>query len=142
MRVAIIGNSGSGTSTLAQQIAVTHSLPSLDFDSVTWEPGEVGVARSADAAASDVRAFCEQHDRWVVEGCFADLTRRALGYSPMLLFMDPDGDLSQAEHQSLFEAYRGPKRRLTTTVDGAFVQKLPVRCYADGVEDLGSRFET
>jgi hypothetical protein len=134
--------------------------------------------------AASVRAFCLQHDRWVVEGCYAKLTRRALEYSPMLLFMDPgvdaclsnccqrpwephkytskdeqdarlefllawvreyyarDGDLSHAEHRALFETYRGPKRRLTTAVDGAFVQRLAVRCYADGVQDLGSRFET
>jgi adenylate kinase family enzyme len=184
MRVAIIGNSGSGKSTLAQHIAAIHSVTALDLDSVAWEPGKVAVARSANEAAGDVRAFCEQHDRWVVEGCYADLTRRALEYSPMLLFMDPgvdaclsncrerpwephkyaskdeqdaglefllswvreyytrSGDLSHADHQALFDAYRGPKRRLTDAVDGAFAQRLPVRCYADGVEDLASRFET
>jgi len=184
MRFAIVGNSGSGKSTLARQIAATHSLPSLDLDTVAWEPGQVAVPRSAEAAGSDVCAFCERHDGWIVEGCYADLTRRALGYSPLLLFMDPgveaclwncqqrawephkyeskdaqdarleflmswvrdyytrDGDLSHAEHLRLFDAYRGPKRRLTTAVDGAFVQRLPVRWYADGVDDLGSRFET
>jgi adenylate kinase family enzyme len=184
MRVAIVGNSGSGKSTLAHQIAATHSLPSLDLDSVAWEPGTVAVPRSAEAAGGDVRAFCEQHDGWIVEGCYADLTRRALGYSPLLLFMDPgvdaclsncrqrpwephkyrskdqqdarleflmswvrdyytrSGDLSHAEHQALYDGYRGPKRRLTASVDGAFVQRLPVRWYADGVDDLGSRFET
>jgi adenylate kinase family enzyme len=183
MRVAIIGNSGSGKSTLAQQIAAVHSLPSFDLGDVAWEPGKAVLARSVDAAANEVRAFCLQHDRWVVEGCYATLTRRALEYSPMLLFLDPGidaclsncrqrqwephtyasrdkqdarldfllvheyyeqryGDLSHAGHQALFDAYRGPKRRLTAAVDGAFVQQLPVRCYADGVEDLGSRFET
>jgi len=183
MRVAIVGNSGSGKSTLAQHIAATHSLPSLDLDSVVWEPGKVAVPRSDDAAGRDVRAFCEQHDDWIVEGCYADLTRRTLGYFPLLLFMDPgvdaclsncrrrpwepnkyaskdeqdarleflmswvrdyytrSGDRSLAEHQALFDAYRGPKRRLTVAVDGAFVQTLPVRWYADGVDDLGSRFE-
>jgi adenylate kinase family enzyme len=183
MRVAIVGNSGSGKSTLARQIAEIHSLPSLDLDRVAWEPGQVAAPRSAEAAGGDVRAFCERHDGWIVEGCYADLTRRALGYSPLLLFMDPgvdaclsncqqrpweshkyaskeeqdarlefllswvrdyyarDGDLSHAEHQVLFDSYRGPKRRITTVVDRAFVEQLPVRWYADGVDDLGARFE-
>jgi len=184
MRVAIIGNSGSGKSTLAQQIAAMYSLPSLDLDTVVWEPGQIAVARDVAASAADVRAFCEQHDNWVVEGCYAALTHRALAYSPMLLFMDPGvdvcvahcrqrpwephkyasrdeqdarlefllswvreyytraGDLSHREHQALFDAYRGAKRRLTAVVDGAFVQQLPLRWYADGVDDLGGRFQT
>jgi hypothetical protein len=56
------------------------------------EVGHVAVPRSAGAAGSDVRAFCEQHDGWIVERCYADLTRRALGYVPLLLFMDPGVD--------------------------------------------------
>jgi len=183
VRVAIIGNSGSGKSTLAQQIAAMHLLTTLDLDSVAWEPGKIAVARDVEAASADVRAFCQQHGNWVVEGCYAALTRRALEYSPMLLLMDPGveacvancrerpwephkyaskdeqderleflvswvreyytraGDLSHAEHQALFDEYRGPKRRLTTVVDRAFVERLPIRWYADGVDDLGTRFE-
>ena len=184
MRVAIIGNSGSGKSTLAHQIAAMYSLPALDLDTVAWEPGQIAVARDVAASAADVRAFCERHDDWVVEGCYTTLTHRALAYSPMLLFMDPGadacvancrqrpwephkyaskdeqdarlefllswvreyytraGDLSHAEHQALFDAYRGPKRRLAAVVDQEFVQQLPVRWYADGVDDLGARFQT
>jgi adenylate kinase family enzyme len=183
MRVAIIGNSGSGKSTLAGQIAAMHSLAALDLDSVAWESGSIAVSRDVDAAAADVGAFCEQHENWVVEGCYAALTRRALAYSPMLLFMDPGadacvancrrrpwephkyaskdeqdarleflvswvreyytraGDLSYAEHLSLFDAFRGPKLRVTATVDRALVEQLPVRWYADGVDDLGARFQ-
>jgi hypothetical protein len=51
------------------------------------------------------------------------------------------GDLSHGEHQALFDAYRGPKRRVTAAADRAFVKQLPVRWYADGVEDLGARFQ-
>ena len=160
-----------------------HSLPTLDLDTVAWESGQIAVAREVEAAAADVRAFCEQHDNWIVEGCYAALTRRALAYSPMLLYMDPGadacvancrqrpwephkyaskdeqdarlefllswvreyytraGDLSHAEHQALFDAYRGPKRRVTAAADRAFVKQLPVRWYADGVDDLGARFQ-
>jgi adenylate kinase family enzyme len=89
MRVAIVGNSGSGKSTLAGQIAAAHSITSLDLDTVAWEPGKLAVARSPEASAADVTAFCSTHDRWVVEGCYATLVGHAIAYSPILLFIDP-----------------------------------------------------
>ena len=89
MRIAIVGNSGSGKSTLARQLAEVHSLPTLDLDSIAWEPGKVAVARDADVAASDLRGFCDAHEHWVVEGCYGNLTRVALERAPVLLFLEP-----------------------------------------------------
>jgi len=89
MRVVIIGNSGSGKSTLAGQIAAVHSVASLDLDIVAWEPGQIAIPRSAEAAAADVAAFCSTHDCWIVEGCYAALAERALERAPILLFIDP-----------------------------------------------------
>ena len=89
MRIALIGNSGSGKSTLSRQLATAHALPMLDLDTVAWEPGKIAVARDPDAAARDVQAFCEASESWVVEGCYANLVRAALAYSPTLLFLEP-----------------------------------------------------
>jgi adenylate kinase family enzyme len=92
MRVAIVGNSGSGKSTLAAQIAAAHSITSLDLDTVAWEPRQIAVARSTNAAAADVATFCASHEGWVVEGCYAALVRHALEHSPILLFIEPGVD--------------------------------------------------
>lgn len=92
MRIAIIGNSGSGKSTLAREIAAAHSIVSLDLDTVAWEPRKIAVARPADAAAMDVRAFCSAHESWVVEGCYAALVFQTFEESPILLFIDPGVD--------------------------------------------------
>jgi len=89
MRIAIIGNSGSGKSTLAHQLAAVHTLTPLELDSIVWEPGKVGVLRSRDARRADAKAFCESNERWVVEGCYAELTQTFLEHSPVLLFMEP-----------------------------------------------------
>lgn len=89
MRIAIVGNSGSGKSTLARQIGEVHSLPVLDLDTVAWEHGRIAVPRSAADAAADLRAFCDAHDRWVIEGCYGNLTRVALERAPVLLFLQP-----------------------------------------------------
>jgi adenylate kinase family enzyme len=95
MRVAILGNSGSGKSTLAQKLAGSSGTPRLDLDTVAWEPGKIAVARDP-AAAADVRAFCEKHASWIVEGCYANLISASLPFGPQLLFLDPGPEQCQS----------------------------------------------
>jgi adenylate kinase family enzyme len=89
VRIAIIGNSGSGKSTLASWLAARSGVPTLDLDTVAWEPNSIGVARPAAAAEGEVQVFGAAHDSWVVEGCYANLVRVALQFDPLLLFLNP-----------------------------------------------------
>jgi len=89
MRVAILGNSGSGKSTVARSLAARAGAALLDLDTVAWEPGQIAVARSPQAAQADVQAFCAGHEHWVVEGCYASLVNVALEFAPRLLFLNP-----------------------------------------------------
>jgi len=89
MRLAILGNSGSGKSTLAQWLARQAHAPVLDLDTVAWEADPPPVPRPAADAEADVRAFCLSQASWIVEGCYADLVRVALGFSPTLVFLNP-----------------------------------------------------
>jgi len=89
MRIAILGNSGSGKSTLARRLSSDPDMPTLDLDTVAWEPGEIARPRDPAAAAADVRSFCAAGERWIVEGCYATLVAVALEYKPHLLFLDP-----------------------------------------------------
>jgi adenylate kinase family enzyme len=89
MKIAILGNSGSGKSTLASALAAAHDLCVLDLDTIAWEPGKVAVARDPVLAASDVEAFCQRGEHWVVEGCYGRLVEVALRHSPILLFLEP-----------------------------------------------------
>lgn len=89
MRIAILGNSGSGKSTLSRWLARRGEALHLDLDTVAWEPGEVAVERARDAAEAEVERFCAEHERWVVEGCYANLVRVALQFEPLFLLLDP-----------------------------------------------------
>ena len=89
MRLAILGNSGSGKSTLARWAAGRMHAPCLDLDTVAWEPGQIAVARPAAAAQTDVAAFCNAHEDWVIEGCYASLIAAALPFGPRLVLLDP-----------------------------------------------------
>ena len=89
MRVAILGNSGSGKSSLAHRLAAAAKGTVLDLDTVAWEPGKVAIARDPAVAVADVQAFCTSHADWVVEGCYASLVGATLSHEPHLVFLDP-----------------------------------------------------
>jgi adenylate kinase family enzyme len=89
LRIAILGNSGSGKSTLARWLAARSDAPLLDLDTLAWEPQKIAVARPAAAAVGNVQSFCAANVSWVIEGCYADLIRAALAFSPVLIFLDP-----------------------------------------------------
>jgi adenylate kinase family enzyme len=89
MKVAIIGNAGSGKSRLAQAMAQERGWPVLDLDTVAWEPEKVAVPRAEMDARQDVAAFCAAHGDWIIEGCYAELVAVSLIHSPLLVFLDP-----------------------------------------------------
>ena len=92
MRIAVIGNSGSGKSTVARQLSSLHTVEVLDLDTVVWEPGQVAVMRPAAAAVADLVSFCESHESWIVEGCYTSLVKETFGWEPELWFLDPGVD--------------------------------------------------
>lgn len=89
MRLAILGNSGSGKSTLARGLADRTGAPTLDLDTLAWEPGQVAVPRDQALAAAEVTAFCAAHEAWIIEGCYAQLIRATLAHHPTLVFLEP-----------------------------------------------------
>lgn len=89
LRVAILGNSGSGKSSLARALSALAHVPTLDLDTIAWEHGEPPTPRAEHQALEDVREFCRQHPSWIVEGCYANLLPPALAHQPTLLFLNP-----------------------------------------------------
>ena len=89
MRYAILGNSGSGKSTLARKLSAEHGIEALDLDTIAWASAKPPTLRPTEDAALDVRAFCDSHEGWIVEGCYADLIAASFASEPELLFLDP-----------------------------------------------------
>ena len=89
MRIAILGNSASGKSTLAAWLSARSGAAQLDLDSVAWVRGKIAVACPAEDALADVQSFCSSNRQWVVEGCYTSLIERALLFRPLLLFLNP-----------------------------------------------------
>ena len=98
MRVLIMGNSGSGKSWRARELAQQHGLARLDLDTIYFEPGLVAVQRPEDRVQADLRAFMHAHETWVVEGCYGDVIASALPFCTELLFMNPGKDACLANN--------------------------------------------
>ena len=88
MRIAILGNAGSGKSTLARRLAAEANAPTLDLDTVAWQPNQIAVARPDAEALAEVEKFCSGND-WIVEGCYAHLIAASLQHQPELIFLNP-----------------------------------------------------
>jgi SAM-dependent methyltransferase len=88
-RVLVIGNSGSGKTTLASRLARDEGMAHLDLDTLAWLPTDPPTRRDLAASAGEIRRFTAGHDRWVIEGCYADLAQLASGDATELVFLNP-----------------------------------------------------
>jgi adenylate kinase family enzyme len=88
-RYVLLGNSGSGKSTLAARLARAGELPHLDLDTLAWLPTQPPQRRPLAESARDIAAFMDASERWVIEGCYADLLDLALPRCTLLVFLDP-----------------------------------------------------
>ena len=66
-RTLIIGNSGSGKSWLAQQLAGPLQATWVDLDSLHWLSDEHSIARPRAEALGMARIAADE-ERWVIEG--------------------------------------------------------------------------
>jgi len=88
-KIVIFGNSGSGKSTLAARLALEYGLAHLDLDTLAWEPARPTTRRPLQDSVAAIDAFMAANDRWVVEGCYADLLGPAISRCSRLVFLNP-----------------------------------------------------
>jgi adenylate kinase family enzyme len=96
--VLIVGNSGSGKSWKARELARQHQLAHLDLDTIYFVPGLIAVARPMAQVLADLRDFINTHPAWVAEGCYGDVIEAALPFCDELLFMNPGKDVCLANN--------------------------------------------
>lgn len=87
MKTVLLGNAGAGKSTLAKKLIGNQAIALLSLDDITWNPH---VQRKPLTESIDLlKAFIEQHDEWIIEGCYGDLITAALPFCDELLFLNP-----------------------------------------------------
>lgn len=86
MKIAVIGYSGSGKSTMARSLGEHYGIPVLHFDRVHWAPG--WHERNRDEAHKMVHKFMEQ-SQWVIDGNYTKFEYdRRMAEADEIIFLD------------------------------------------------------
>ena len=95
MKIVILGNSGSGKTWLAHQLAKHVPVPMIHLDDLYWEPGGFNRRRSMEEISALVQES-KFNAGWIVEGVFGDLATRYLEYANELIWLDPAWQVCEA----------------------------------------------
>jgi adenylate kinase family enzyme len=87
-KVLIFGNSASGKSTLAKRLAASENMAHLDLDLLAWQPTNPPSRTPLVESTKLIDEFMQQHNTWVIEGCYTDLLTIAETHSTEVIFMN------------------------------------------------------
>jgi len=76
-RILIIGNSGSGKSSMAKRLAKDSGLPHLDLDDIAWRQSDPPMREASEKCNAAIDAFIVHNPGWIMEGCYASLVLHA-----------------------------------------------------------------
>ncbi|MGB0563682.1 MAG: AAA family ATPase [Spirulinaceae cyanobacterium] len=92
MKRLIIGNSGSGKTWLAEQLAPLDEAALIHFDDLFWQPGGFEQKREQQEILALI-AQSKQASNWIAEGIFGNLARQYLAAADELIWLDLPLDL-------------------------------------------------
>ncbi|MEL6345499.1 MAG: shikimate kinase [Myxococcota bacterium] len=133
MHVFIMGNSGSGKTSLAKRIAAQEGRAHVDLDPFAWT--EDRARRDPVDAVAEIWQMADGRPV-VIEGCYADLVRAMIRPEDRLIWLDVPVDVCVARCQSRpFE----PHKWASPAEQDAFLPDLIafVRTYPVREDDLG-----
>lgn len=87
-KVIIFGNSGSGKSTYAKRLAKEFGLAHLDLDTVAWQDTMPPERLTIVESSKRIARFLSQNNKWVIEGCYADLLELLLPNVQQVIYLN------------------------------------------------------
>jgi len=91
-KILIFGNSGSGKSTLSKELSKKYTLPHLDLDILAWEAKKIPVRKPIVESKVGLDLYLNEHNQWVIEGCYSDLLSLVIPFSSEIIFLNPGDD--------------------------------------------------
>jgi hypothetical protein len=88
-KIAIIGPSNSGKSTLADRMGTALSLPVLHLDRLAHRAGTNWERRPDEDLVRDHDTFLSTHDAWVIEGNYSVCMPTRLRQADTVIWCDP-----------------------------------------------------
>lgn len=94
MKLILLGNAGSGKSTMAKRLVSSRAIALLSLDEIAWNANVQRKPLKESIAL--LKEFVAKHDQWIIEGCYGDLVEAALSYCDELRFLNPGVDVCVA----------------------------------------------
>jgi len=125
MRFVIYGNSGSGKTALARELALRADIDVLELDRIAREAEAAAAGCGAAAARAQLDAFCTGRADWIVEGRHGDLVLAALHHKPELVFLNP-GPVACLRHCRTrpWEPHKYPSRQAQDAALATLLQRV------------------
>ena len=113
MKIAVIGYSGRGKSTLAALLGERYGLPVLHLDTVHWLPG--WQERAPEEKMRMVKDFMDGHSDWVIDGNYSKLLfDRRMEEADHIVLMDFNRFTCFARAYRRYRTYKGKSRASMT----------------------------
>jgi adenylate kinase family enzyme len=87
VRIILLGNAGSGKSTLSRKLAAGQAAARLSLDAVAFHGGVE--RRPLRDSVDQAKRWIAAHSSWVIEGCYADIIEPLLASCDELVFLNP-----------------------------------------------------
>ena len=87
-KVVIFGNSSSGKSTLAKDLAQKSKLAHLDLDTVAWKPVQPPERMPISESYVLINEFLRANEGWLIEGCYSDLLELVTTKADEVIFLN------------------------------------------------------
>jgi len=87
-KILIFGNSASGKSTLAKELAAENDAAHLDLDTLAWLPATPPQRAPLAESAARIDAFTAANGRWVIEGCYTGLLELLSDRASEIVYLD------------------------------------------------------
>jgi adenylate kinase family enzyme len=109
VRIAIVGTSGAGKTTVAKTLGAALSVPLIELDAVNWLAGWTSLAQTDPEEFRRRVAAASAADAWVVDGSYGIVRDVVWGRATHLLWLDYDRPLIMYRviRRSLLRAARG-----------------------------------
>ncbi|MDE6240928.1 MAG: hypothetical protein K2M08_00730 [Anaeroplasmataceae bacterium] len=85
MKIAIIGFSGTGKSTLARKLAKFYSIPVLHLDACHFKPN--WEERTDEDMTSIVSEFLNKENQWVIEGNYIRICKERFQEADLVIYL-------------------------------------------------------
>ena len=87
-KLVIFGNSGSGKSTFATELALKSQLAHLDLDTIAWKAGKTPERQTIAESSKSINDFLSTNSAWVIEGCYSDLLELVTKQADEVIFLN------------------------------------------------------